>query len=70
MSNLRYDGSDVDPNEFYVIEGSTLIGILKIASEMSSGFRMDADRRRDCAQYMQEQLIQALKLADMGYGYG
>lgn len=59
--NLHYDGSDVDPDAYYAIEGTTLRGLLKIASEMSSGFRMDADRRRDVAQWMQERLIRSVK---------
>jgi hypothetical protein len=58
--SLRYDGSDVKPNVFYAIEGSTLKSLLEIAQEMSSGVRMDADRRRDAAQWMQERLIQAV----------
>jgi hypothetical protein len=62
MPKLRYDGSDVDPEADYAIEGTTLRRLLQIVGEMSSGVVMNADRRRDLAQSVQERLIEAVKL--------
>ena len=46
--------------------GATLRGLLKIASEMSAS-PVDADRRRDMAQWMQRRLIRSVKT---NYGRG
>src|SRR5215472_18819628 len=57
---LRADGSDVEPYEYYAIEGTTLQRLMRIMSEMSSGVVMSTDRRRDLAQSVQDRLTEAI----------
>lgn len=44
------------PGKMYYIPGGTLVGLLRIASELSSGNKIDADKRRDMGQWIQAQL--------------
>jgi len=58
-TRLGYKGEGVIDHAFYAIEGTTLRRLLLIMSELSSGNRCDADRRRDLAQSVQDRLAYA-----------
>ena len=60
INKLHPDGSDVEPYEYYAIEGETLRRVMRVMSEMSSGVTMSADRRRDLAQSVQNRLTEAI----------
>ena len=62
--SLQYDGSDSETGRCYYLESNTLRGLLQIASKLSSGDKIDADKRRDMAQWMQERLIR-LQVSDV-----
>jgi hypothetical protein len=62
---LKYDGSDIEMGRCYYLESGTLFGLLQIASKLSSGDYIDADMRRDMAQWMQARLIQLIVTPDM-----
>jgi hypothetical protein len=53
------------PGRIYQVSGGFLHQLEKVASTLSSGEKIDADRRRDMAQWIQAQLDRAEMVPDL-----
>lgn len=51
------DASDIRPDEFYVIQGSDLLKLVKVAKRLYTESRMYGDEMRDNAQIIYEGVI-------------